>query len=57
VDRSGRLIREIRVPGAGRIVAVGAEEALVAERVSDGTRFIGFSLPSATTRSTSGGAQ
>ena len=57
VDRSGRLIREIRVPGAGRIVAVGAEEALVAERVSAGTRFIGFSLPSATTRSTSGGAQ
>jgi hypothetical protein len=38
-------------------VAVGAEEALVAERVTDGTRFIGFPIPPAGTRSTSGGAQ
>ena len=57
VDRAGRLIREIRVPGAGRIVAVGSGQALVAERVTDGTRFIGFPLPAANTRSTSGGAQ
>jgi hypothetical protein len=57
VDRAGRLIREIRVPGTGRIVAVGAGEALVAERVEDGTRFIGFPIPAANTRSTSGGAQ
>jgi len=57
VDRAGRLIREIRVPGQGRIVAVGAGEALVAERVTDGTRFIGFPIPAATTRATSGGAQ
>jgi hypothetical protein len=57
VDRAGRLIREILVPGTGRIVAVGAEEALVAERVRDGTRFIGFPIPAANTRSTSGGAQ
>jgi hypothetical protein len=57
VDRAGRLVREIRVPGTGRIVAVGAEEALVAERVTDGTRFIGFPIPPAGTRSTSGGAQ
>jgi hypothetical protein len=51
VDRDGGLIREIRVPGPGRIVAVGAEEVLVAERVTDGTRFIGFAVPPATTRS------
>jgi hypothetical protein len=57
VDRAGRLIREIRVPGPGRIVAVGAEAALVAERVSDGTRFIAFGLPAANTRPISGGAQ
>jgi hypothetical protein len=57
VDRAGHLIREIRVPGTGRIVAVGAEQALVAERVTDGTRFIGFPIPAAQTRSTSGGAQ
>jgi hypothetical protein len=45
------------VPGTGRIVAVGAEEVLVAERVRDGTRFIGFPVPAANIRSTSGGAQ
>jgi hypothetical protein len=48
VDRQGHLIREIRVPGPGRIVAVGADGVLVAERVTAGTRFIGFSVPRAT---------
>jgi hypothetical protein len=57
VDRAGHLIREIRVPGTGRIVAVGAAQALVAERVKDGTRLIGFPIPASNTRSTSGGAQ
>jgi len=57
VDRAGRLIREVRVLGPGRIVAVGTSDVLVAERLSDGTRFIGFSLPPATTRSSSGGAR
>jgi hypothetical protein len=57
VDRAGHLIREIRLPGMGRIVAVGAGQALVAERVTDGTRFIGFPIPASNTRSTSGGAQ
>jgi hypothetical protein len=57
VDRAGHLLREIRVFGTGRIVAVGAEQALVAERVTDGTRFIGFPIPAANGRSTSGGAQ
>ena len=31
VDRQGRLVREIRVPGQGRILAVGASSVLVAE--------------------------
>jgi hypothetical protein len=44
VDRRGRLVREVRVPGPGRIVAVGVEMALVAERVRDGTRFIRFPI-------------
>jgi hypothetical protein len=57
VDRDGSLIREIRVPGPGRIVAIGAEKVLVAERVTDGTRFIGFAVPPATTSSPSGEAQ
>jgi hypothetical protein len=45
VDRQGRLRHEFRVPGTGRIVAVGADAALVAERLTDGTRFIRFPLP------------
>jgi hypothetical protein len=43
-DHQGRLVREIRVPGPGRILAVGDRTALVAERVQDGTRFILFRL-------------
>jgi hypothetical protein len=43
-DRQGRLLREIRVPGPGRILAVGDQTALVAERMRDGTRFILFRL-------------
>jgi hypothetical protein len=57
VDRGGHLLREIRLPGTGRIVAVSADEALVAERVPDGTRLIGFPVAPANTRSISGGAQ
>ena len=48
VDRRGKLQRELRVPGSGRIVAIGADAALVAERVREGTRFIRFVLPAAT---------
>jgi hypothetical protein len=48
VDRQGRLQREIRVPGPGRILAVSDRSALVAERVQDGTRFVLFQLPAAT---------
>ena len=43
-DREGRLRRELRVPGPGRILAVGDQAALVAERVPDGTRFVLFRL-------------
>lgn len=45
VDRQGRLLREVHVPGPGRIVALGDDQALVAERVRDGTRFIRFPIP------------
>jgi hypothetical protein len=47
VGLRGQLLREVRVPGNGRIVAVGPRSALVAERVSDGTRFIRFGLGAA----------
>jgi hypothetical protein len=50
VDRQGRLLREIRVPGPGRILAVGGQNALVAERVRDGTRFVLFRLSAAQAR-------
>jgi hypothetical protein len=56
VDRKGHLIREIRVPGPGRIVAVCADAVLVAERVTNGTRFIGFTVPRPTTSTASGDA-
>jgi hypothetical protein len=57
VDRGGRLVREIRVPGTGRIVAVAPAGALVAERVTDGIRLIRFPLPAPNIRSTSGGSR
>ena len=47
IGREGRLRREVRVPGSGRIVAVGRDAALVAERLRDGTRFIRCPLPAA----------
>ena len=48
VDREGRLRRDIRLPGQGRIVALGDDVALVAERVREGTRFIRFPIPPST---------
>jgi hypothetical protein len=45
VDRSGTLLREIRVPGVGRILAVGTATALVAEATREGTRLVTFPLP------------
>lgn len=45
VDRAGRLAREIRVPGPGRILAVGRDAALVAEPARGGTRLLRFALP------------
>jgi hypothetical protein len=48
VDRRGRLLREVRVPGTGRIVAVGSDAALVAERLREGTRFVRFPLAAVT---------
>ena len=47
VDRRGRLREEIRVPGPGRIIAVGADAALVAEPSRDGVRLLRFDLPAA----------
>jgi hypothetical protein len=45
VDRQGQLQREVRVPGQGRIVAVGDSNVLVAERLTVGTRFVRFAIP------------
>jgi hypothetical protein len=47
VDRRGRLREEIRVPGTGRIVAVGPSAVLVAEPSRDGVRLLRFDLPAA----------
>jgi hypothetical protein len=45
VNRQGQLLREVRVPGQGRIVAVGNGAVLVAERLTLGTRLVRFSTP------------
>jgi hypothetical protein len=48
VDRAGRLTREVRVRGQGRILAVGPGRVLVAESTPDGTRLKSVNLsPSA----------
>jgi hypothetical protein len=46
VDRQGKLVREVRVQGPGRIIALAPTEALVAEPTPDGTRLIAMRLPS-----------
>jgi hypothetical protein len=45
VDREGRLAREVRVRGQGRILAVSDSAALVVERTPDGTRLLRVGLP------------
>ena len=45
VDRQGHLVREIRVRGQGRIMALGEGVALVAEPTREGTRLIAMKLP------------
>ena len=45
VDRQGRLVEEIRVPGRGRIIAVAPGAVLVAEPSSDGVRLLRYPLP------------
>jgi hypothetical protein len=46
VDRRGRLAGEVRLRGQGRIMALGAGTALVAEPTPDGIRLIQVKLPS-----------
>jgi hypothetical protein len=45
VNHEGRILREIRVPGRGRIVAVGQDAVLVAEAAPDATRLLRFPIP------------
>jgi hypothetical protein len=45
VDRRGRLIREVRLPGRGRVIALGQGTALVAEPGPNGTRFVTATIP------------
>jgi len=48
VNRQGHILREIRVPGRGRIVAVGENAVLVAEPAPDATRLLRFAVPQTT---------
>jgi hypothetical protein len=45
VDRQGRLAREIRLRGQGRILGIGNDAVLVAESTPDGTRLLRVPLP------------
>ena len=45
LDRQGRLRREIRVPGRGRIVAAGDDAVLVAAPATDGVHLLRFAVP------------
>jgi hypothetical protein len=46
VDRRGRLVREVRLRGQGRIMALGAGTTLMAEPSPDGIRLVQMKLPS-----------
>ena len=52
VDRRGRMVREVRVRGHGRIVALSPVAALVAEPGPNGTRFVTAKLPTDLSNST-----
>jgi hypothetical protein len=52
VNRQGRLEREIRVPGGGRILAAGDNSVLVAEPADRGIRLIRLRLPPSSARPT-----
>lgn len=45
VDRRGRLVREIRIRGQGRIMALGLNSALIAEPTREGIRVLAVALP------------
>ena len=45
VNRRGRLVREVRLRGRGRVIALGQGTALVAEPGPNGTRFLTSTLP------------
>jgi hypothetical protein len=44
VDQSGRLVREVRLQGSGRIVALGRSSGLIAEPAPEGTRLIAMTF-------------
>jgi hypothetical protein len=45
VDRSGRLIRVLRHPGAGHLIGLSARAALIAEPYQDGVRLLLYRVP------------
>jgi hypothetical protein len=49
VNRQGKLVREVRVRGQGRIVALSIGGALVAEATLNGIRLLAIHFPADTT--------
>lgn len=44
IGRRGELLRDVRLPGQGRIVAVGRDAALAVESTRNGVRFLRFAV-------------
>jgi hypothetical protein len=49
VSRQGKLIREVRLRGQGRILAVSTDGALVTESTPEGIRLVAIQIPADTT--------
>lgn len=45
INREGRFVQEFTHPGIGRIIALTADQALVAETYAEGVRLLRFSIP------------
>jgi hypothetical protein len=49
VDREGRMVREVRIRGEGRILGLGDDTALLAEPAPNGTRLVAIRIPQSST--------
>lgn len=53
VGRDGRLARNLRIPGDGRVVGANRDAAVVVERIPGGVRLLRYALPRAGSKASS----